>query len=129
MHHHHYYEMINHYLPEQQHQDSKETREQERSRSDYMAQLARDLGAYYGYNDFLVDVILRLFPAHEAVEFMEANETPRPITIRVNTLKTRRRDLSAALMARGVNLDDLGEWTAEGLQVCVMLLHCDALAL
>ena len=51
------------------------------------AQLRQDLGSYYGYNAFLRDAILELFSPAEAVELMEANETPRPITLRTNTLK------------------------------------------
>jgi ribosomal RNA methyltransferase Nop2 len=47
---------------------------------------------------------------------LEANETPRPITIRVNTLKTRRRDLAQSLVNRGVNLDSL-KWTKVGIVI------------
>lgn len=53
----------------------------------------------------------------KAVEFFEANETPRPVTIRANTLRTRRRDLAQALINRGVSLEPVGNWTKVGLQV------------
>jgi ribosomal RNA methyltransferase Nop2 len=63
-------------------------------RSDYVARLAADLAAYYGYNEFLLDSFLQMFPVAEALEFLEANEKPRPVTLRTNTLKvTGRREL------------------------------------
>jgi 25S rRNA (cytosine2870-C5)-methyltransferase len=58
-----------------------------------------------------------LFAPAECLAFFEANETPRPVVIRVNTLKTKRRDLAAALLARGVNVDAVGPWTKVGLTV------------
>lgn len=58
-----------------------------------------------------------LFPVAEAIEFFEANEMPRPVTIRTNTLRTRRRDLAQVLVNRGVNLEPIGKWTNVGLQV------------
>lgn len=57
-------------------------------------------------------------PPVQALEFFTASDTPRPLTIRVNTLKTRRRDLAQALINRGVNLEPLeGGWSKVGLQV------------
>lgn len=89
-----------------------------RSRSDYTEQLLDDICNYYGYNRFLAEKFFDLFTPTEALAFFEANETPRPVTIRANTLRTRRRDLAQALINRGVNLEPIpGKWTKVGLQV------------
>ncbi|KLO14529.1 NOL1/NOP2/sun family putative RNA met [Schizopora paradoxa] len=89
----------------------------DRSRSEYIAQLLADIASYYGYNDYLAEKLFHLFPVLEAIEFFEANEVPRPVTIRTNTLRTRRKDLAQALINRGVNLEPIGKWTNVGLQV------------
>ncbi|KAN0123809.1 NOL1/NOP2/sun family RNA met [Russula decolorans] len=88
-----------------------------RARSEFVEQLVLDIASYYGYNDFLAEKLFQLFPAAEAIEFFDANEVPRPVTIRTNTLRTRRRDLAQALINRGVNLEPIGKWTNVGLQV------------
>lgn len=51
------------------------------------------------------------------IQFFEANETQRPLTIRTNTLKTRRKELAQSLIQRGVNLDPLAEWSNVGIKI------------
>ncbi|KAI0555810.1 NOL1/NOP2/sun family-domain-containing protein [Xylaria curta] len=87
------------------------------SRSEYTAQLLKDICAYYGYSEFLAEKLLNLFPPREALAFFDANETPRPIVIRTNTLKTSRRELASALINRGVTLEPVGKWSKVGLQI------------
>lgn len=94
----------------------KERRETDRSRLDYITLLRKDMCRYYNYNDFLMMKFMELFP-QDIIEFLEANEVDRPVTIRTNTLKTRRRNLAQTLINRGVNLDPLGKWTKVGLVI------------
>ncbi|KAI0457206.1 NOL1/NOP2/sun family-domain-containing protein [Xylaria acuta] len=114
--------------------------EPDASRSEYTAQLLKDICAYYGkrlpvpfelqgalgselmlgptgYSEFLAEKLLNLFPPREALAFFDANETPRPIVIRTNTLKTSRRELASALINRGVTLEPVGKWSKVGLQI------------
>ncbi|KWU44134.1 NOL1/NOP2/sun family putative RNA met, partial [Rhodotorula sp. JG-1b] len=88
------------------------------SRSEVVDQLLADICQYHGYTPFLAEKLFEIFSVEEALEFFTASDTPRPLTIRVNTLKTRRRDLAQALINRGVNLEPLeGGWSKVGLQV------------
>ncbi|NXY49801.1 NOP2 methyltransferase, partial [Ceuthmochares aereus] len=98
-------------------QDFAVKREEGRTRQEYLALLRRDMAAYYSYSDFLLMKLIDIFPLPELINFLEANEVPRPVTIRTNTLKTRRRDLAQALINRGVNLDPLGKWSKTGLVI------------
>ncbi|GFR30554.1 probable 28S rRNA [Trichonephila clavata] len=95
--------------------DFKSRKEKDRSRVEYTDQLKSDLRSYYSYNEFMMDKLFELFSPSELIELLEANEVQRPVTIRTNTLKTRRGDLAQALINRGVNLDPVGKWSKVGL--------------
>jgi len=97
--------------------DFANLKEQGRSRAEYTSQLLKDICAYYGYSPYLAEKLYSLFPPSEAFAFFEANETPRPIVIRTNTLRTSRRTLAQSLINRGVTLEPVGKWSKVGLQV------------
>ncbi|KAL8966254.1 MAG: hypothetical protein Q9197_006091 [Variospora fuerteventurae] len=92
-------------------------RDPTRSRSSYTSQLLDDICIYYGYSPFLAEKLFSLFTPNEAFAFFEANETPRPLVIRTNTLRTSRRALAQTLINRGVTLEPVGKWSKVGLQI------------
>ena len=71
----------------------------------------------HGYAPELYEYFKEMFSAEELKEFIEANEQQRPVTIRVNTLKTRRKLLAQQLSQRGVSVEPVGEWSKVGLTV------------
>ncbi|KAK4501876.1 hypothetical protein PRZ48_007685 [Zasmidium cellare] len=95
----------------------KDLAEPGKSRAEYTQALLRDICTYYGYSPFLAEKLFSLFPPQEALAFFDANETPRPMVIRTNTLRTHRRDLAHALINRGVTLEPVGKWSKVGLQI------------
>lgn len=97
--------------------DFKTRREPGRSRSDYIQRLGQDMAELFGYLQELVDYFMSMFGPSECLEFLEASDKARPLVVRVNTLKARRKDLAAALMKRGVRLDPLASWSKVGLKI------------
>ncbi|MPC14183.1 putative 28S rRNA (cytosine(4447)-C(5))-methyltransferase [Portunus trituberculatus] len=87
--------------------DFSKRREEGRSRSEYLAIFLKDLSTYYSYNAFLMEKLLDMFGPTELIEFLEANELPRP---------TRRKVLATALIARGIDVDVI-TWSKVGLIV------------
>lgn len=76
----------------------KELRDPAKSRQEYLDELKNDICSAYDYNPDLVELLLDLFPPSECFDFIEANENQRPMTIRTNTLKTKRKDLAKTLI-------------------------------
>lgn len=98
--------------------DFNKRRQAGKSREDYLVILMKDLCSQYGYNEYLMNKFMQLFPQpSELIEFLDANEQQRPVTIRTNTLKTRRGDLAKSLISRGMNIDPAAPWTKVGLVV------------
>ena len=95
----------------------KELRQGEKSRHEYLDEVMQDVCTAFDYNKSLVELIFDLFAPSEALEFIEANENARPLTIRTNTLKTKRKDLAKTLIQRGVQLDPIAEWSKVGLKI------------
>lgn len=97
--------------------DFKTRREPGRARKEYIDQLGNFIAELYGYLPELVEYFLTMFGPAETLEFVEQSDKPRPMVIRTNTLKTRRKDLAAALIKRGVTLDPLANWSKVGLKI------------
>ena len=98
-------------------EDFAKLAEPDRNRSEYRSQLLKDVCAYYTYSPYLAEKFLNLFPPREAFAFFEANESPRPLVIRTNTLKTHRRELAQSLIQRGATVEPVGKWSKVGLQI------------
>eukprot|EP01069_Polyplicarium_translucidae_P006928 Polyplicarium_translucidae@DN3042_c0_g1_i6.p1 len=87
------------------------------SRTQLVDVVARDVSSAYGYSFDLAKYLLEMFSPREALEYIESSEKPRPVTLRTNTLKTRRKELARTLISKGANLDPVGDWCRVGLKV------------
>lgn len=97
--------------------DYKNRHQEGRGRSDYIVALRDVVCECFQYNEELAEMLMDVFPNAEIVDFMEASDSARPLTIRANTLKTRRRELAQALISRGMNVDPIDKWSKVGLVV------------
>lgn len=97
--------------------DFKDRREPGRARKEYLDRLSHFISELYGYLPELVDYFLSMLGPTEGLEFIDASDKPRPLVIRTNTLKVRRKDLAASLIKRGVSLDPLANWSKVGLKI------------
>lgn len=97
--------------------ESKKSERQGRNRDEVVTEVISAISQYYGYNEALAEYFFHLFKPEEAIEFFEANEKPRPLTIRTNSLKTRRKTLQQTLTTRGMQVEPIGDWTKAGLKI------------
>ena len=89
-----------------------------RSRSEVYDEVVTHCAEYYGYSPELAAYWARLIGnPEELIEFFEANEKPRPVTLRTNIMKTRRKALQQVLTQRGAVVEPIGDWTKVGLKV------------
>lgn len=95
----------------------KEFKEGEKHRYEYIEELKTFFCNLYGYNKELMDIFFNLFGPHECSAFLESMEEERPVTLRTNTLKAKRKDLAQALSTRRVELEPVGDWSKVGLKV------------
>ena len=95
----------------------QELRDPAKARHEYVTGLKDDISSSYDYNLDILELLFDLFSPKECLEFIEANEATRPMTIRTNTLKTKRKDLAKVLIQRGVELDPVAEWSKVGLKI------------
>ena len=91
--------------------------EEGKTRHDYLEELTDVFCKLYGYNRELMTLLMDLFGPHECSVFLASNEEERPVTIRTNTLKTKRKDLAQGLMRRRINLEPVGDWSKVGLKI------------
>lgn len=87
------------------------------SRKQLMQQLSTALGKYFCYNMEMINYFLSIFSTKDTLEFLLVNDAPRPLVIRCNRIRTRRKDLAKRLISRGCQVDVLGDWSKTGLLV------------
>jgi len=83
-----------------------------------MSMLRQDIMTNFGYNQFIVDTFFDIFTPSEAVDIAKTYQLSRPLTIRVNTIKSKPVELVSALAKRGIKLDVMGNWS----RICLTVI-------
>lgn len=79
------------------------------SRVPLLIELKKLFCRYFSYNQELMEYIMQLFNPAECFAFLEMMDTQRPVTIRVNSLKTQRAGLVKALTEKTVSMEPVDE--------------------
>ena len=74
------------------------------------------MSEYYGYIEELTEFLLDLFSPAECVAYMDAQDRPRPLVIRTNTLKIHRKELMELLTKRGAVVESI-DWSKVAIKV------------
>uniref|UniRef100_A0A0N4ZK55 SAM_MT_RSMB_NOP domain-containing protein n=1 Tax=Parastrongyloides trichosuri TaxID=131310 RepID=A0A0N4ZK55_PARTI len=89
-----------------------------RPRRDYMEAFEKYVSTLYGYNSCLATRFFSIYSnPDECINFMEANDNQRPLTIRTNTLKTKKSALKQQLSNRGVNVIGAEDWNKTAMVI------------
>ena len=97
--------------------DFKTKKDPSRSKVEYVIELRKYYCKYFSYSNELMEYLMDMFNPHECFNFLEMMDTNRPTTIRINTLKTKKRELAQALAEKNVNLEPLDEISKVCLKV------------
>ena len=97
--------------------DFKNKKDPNRSKVDYVIELRKYYCRYFSYSNELMEYLMEMFNPHECFNFLEMMDASRPVTIRINTLKTKRKELAQALAEKNVNLEPLDEISKVCLKV------------
>lgn len=95
-------------------QETSQNKEDEGTSIRKKDQIRQELCWKHDYNAFMMSLLMKIFPLEELKKYLEASDVERPVTVRTNTLKTRRKELAQELINLGVNVDPI-EWSKEGL--------------
>ncbi|WP_066638751.1 16S rRNA (cytosine(967)-C(5))-methyltransferase RsmB [Desulfolucanica intricata] len=70
----------------------------------------------FSHPTWLVKRWLDEFGVQETIQLCQVNNTPAPVTVRTNTLKTNRQELARKLLDEGLNVSETN-YTPEGLNI------------